>query len=151
MGKRGTKPTAIAVHQERGTLRNYHTDKGMQPRTIEEIPTPPPTLGEHAKHIWYNFLSSAVQINGYLANSEIPLVEIMCINFQIWYEAEEYLKVNGRTIINDKGMEIVNPMVRVGQGAFDNYFKLMREFGMTPTTRNGVSLIDVKQDDDWGI
>lgn len=149
MGKRGTKSTAVEIHKERGTYENSRHNKGLKTRSVDFIPTAPETLNEEGQRVWYEFFSYAIEIPGYLAKTEIGLVEQACRAWGEYRDLIKLIEIEGRIIINDKGMQIVNPHYRLYNEAQDRYYKIMRELGMTPTTRSGVTLMNDKPKDDF--
>ena len=149
MGKRGTKQTDIQVLKERGTYRADRHNKGVKSRSIDFIPTAPETLNEEGARVWYEFFSHAIEIEGYLAKTEIGLIELAC---QAWQEYRDLLKVvtlEGFVVESHNGIQMINPNHKLMTAAQDRYLKIMREMGMTPTTRSGVSLMQDKPKGDF--
>ena len=149
MGKRGTKPMTVDTQIARGTYRNDRHDKRVRARSLDSIPNHPEGLDKEGQIKWYDFLTYAVEIKGYIAPTELGLIEQMC---QAWQEWKKYVKIvdadGGGVILTDKGTPMLNPNYRVMESAHNRYFKIMREMGMTPTTRSGITLIsdDSKKD-----
>lgn len=149
MGKRGTKPTDVEIHKERGSFRNDRHEKGIKNRSVDFIPMPPDVLNAEGQRMWYEFFSYAAQIQGYLAKVEIGLVEQLCRAWGEYRDLIKIIEVEGRVIINDKGMQIVNPHYRLYNESQDRYYKIMRELGLTPTTRSGVILMKEEEKDEF--
>ena len=148
--KKGGKPTiSLSIHKERGTLRPSRHNKGVQSRSVDFIPTAPETLNEEGARVWYEFFSYAIEIEGYLAKTEIGLIELAC---QAWQEYRDLLKVvtmEGFVVESHNGIQMINPNHKLMTAAQDRYLKIMREMGMTPTTRSGVSLMQDKPKGDF--
>ena len=150
MGKRGAKPQAVEIKRERGVFRNNRDAKfEVVGRVLDTIPYPPEDMKEHGTKLWFDFFTYALEIKGYIATIEIRLVEKMCDAYQTWKASKLQLDEEGTTIMNDKGVMMINPAFKVQQTAFETYFKISKELGLTPSTRGGVQLIQQKKAGDF--
>ncbi len=142
MSKPGVKPISVEIQKARGTFRNDRHGKVVRARSLDSIPEHPDGLDKEGQIKWYDFLTYAVEIKGYIAPTELGLIEQMC---HAWQEWKKYVKIveedGGGVILTDKGTPMLNPNYRVMESAHNRYFKIMREMGMTPTTRSGITLI----------
>ena len=142
MGKRGVKPMSVELHKDRGTYEPCRHNKLVRARTLTTVPEHPEGLDKEGQIKWYDFLTYAKEIKGYIAPTELGLIEQMC---QAWQEWKKYVKIveedGGGVIKTEKGVPMLNPNYRVMESAHNRYFKIMREMGMTPTTRSGITLI----------
>lgn len=149
MGKRGTKTLPVELHKARRTYRPVRHSQKVKMQTVDSVPEPPETLNEDGRKIWIGFLSYASEVQGYIAKTELPLVEQMACAYQEWIEAERILKTEGRVVVGSHGGDIVSPWRQIAKMAHETYYKIMREFGATPTTRTGIKLIQMDTSEDF--
>jgi len=84
-----------------------------------------------------------------LARADFGLLAALCIEWEVYITAEQFLRENGRyyTVRDEDGkIKFANivPMETIKQRAFDKYAELCREFGLSPVARTRIA-VDKKE------
>lgn len=92
MGKRGPTPQPKALAVAKGVYQPVrHEDQigadGLE--FITSIPEPISEFNEIGARIWHGVCSRALNIKGWIAYTDLPLLESYCFNVQKMYELRE--------------------------------------------------------------
>ena len=151
MGTRGPvtqpKETAMLKGVYRPSRHGKIEDK-VSLEYLSAVPEPPENLNEHGAKFWFDILNQLLKVRGLVMIADLPTFQLMAYKFQVWNECAEKLKVQGMWIINDKGVQIENPVMATMEKAEKIFISLSREFGCTPSARNNlkVSTTEEKKD-----
>jgi len=72
---------------------------------------------------------------GLLAEMDRAVLEIYCVAYSRWIEAEKKLKTDGLTIETTNGNVTAHPLVGIANQAMDLMQKILIEFGMATHER----------------
>lgn len=139
-----------AVKKQRGSLKSIRVNKDAPDLpTLSGIPAPPgwmdkPAALEEWRTVW-------LALQGYNMLTEIDKNALA-----MYCDAmADFIGINAEvltyTITNDKGLIVVNPLLRAKRDAFDRAVSLGKEFGFTPVARTRVVVVkkdEGKSDDD---
>ena len=151
MGKRGPKPIPSATAKRRGTLRADR--RANEPAPPNEAPTKPTWVqGLAAKH--WRKIAPWLKESGLLTVLDTIALGLMCNALADYFEAGEVVESAAKendgvkfVSITDKGNVIQHPAVGVQNKAWERVVKLLREFGMTPSSRAGMAITNAKGED----
>jgi len=140
MRGRKPKPTHLKVLQ--GTSRKDRTNvdepKFMKPKVMR----PPPWLGAHGKKA-FKVLSKMLTEAGILRISDRMALEILCAKYGEFMEATAIIESEGSHYVMPSGQKRVHPAIKIRSDAQIQLRQFMTEFGLTPSSRSRVSVIDV--------
>ncbi|WP_282125642.1 phage terminase small subunit P27 family [Marinifilum flexuosum] len=131
---------SIEQHKADGTYRkDRHKNKIDQSGfRVNEIPGCE-DLPERAQDFFTEL--AALQIkSGQLTEVDIPALKILATSYSDYFDAVETLDIEG-LIVGDDSPKL-HPMNQVKKDAREFIFKLLREFGMTPTSRTRIISTD---------
>ena len=69
-----------------------------------------------------------------LNQMDVPALEIMCLEYQRYWEYESLIKKAG-AVQKLKDKPLVNPYIKLREKAFENFKELAMRFGLTPSDR----------------
>lgn len=139
MGKRGPKPTPTKILEARGSWR-AKTRKG-EPRLDVAVCACPDWVTGLAREYW-------PQVSGALASAGVT-TRLDAIELGLLVDAlAEYIDARtdvarrGYMVRSLKGNTVPNPMLHVMHHAREFCLKMLRENGMTPSSRTGIQVPD---------
>jgi P27 family predicted phage terminase small subunit len=143
MGKRGPNKLPAELKIARGTLRQHrdgHPDD-MPVKKIEpdSIPTAPEGLAEFGKSIWYSVLEEYSDKGVFAEKLDLPMFEKYCFMMEEMRRLEAELKVEGY-LSQGAYSEVENPKFKVYNKLFDQAFKISKEYGFTPASRQNIRI-----------
>ena len=131
------KPTSQKIIQ--GTFRKDRAPKNESNPEKSNRKNPPWWMrGYTARHAWRQ-LSRYLKENGLLTNLDEIALEMLVTAYSKWREAREKAKIG--TYKTETGYHRLNPMLKVEKMYRDQLLSMMREFGMTPSSRAGIDLV----------
>jgi len=138
MGERGpaAKPTALKKLQ--GNPGKRALGKG-EPQPDNTKPRAPKWLTKEAKKMW-DSLSSKLHACGLLTSIDGLALALLCENYATWRDAKDLVDVEGYFCRSDSGNLYQHPAVGAMNTAQKNLVGLMREFGLTPSSRGSIKL-----------
>jgi phage terminase small subunit len=148
------QPKAIA--KIKGTyqpVRYENTVPDSKVSFVNTIPEPPIILtSEKAKEYWYAVLSEASNIYGWIAKVDLALFTNLCVTYGLLCSAQEKVQdcqYNGFVDENDHGTTSVSAVLKSYITLSDQFTKLSKEFGITPSARGSLKLTpqEVKTND----
>lgn len=140
---RPKKPTNLKILQ--GTYRKSRANKN-EPKPEIDIPEPPAFLTDRALEEW-NRVAPELKNLALLSRIDCMALAGYCAAVSRLWLAEERLKTEGLTVINERGKTIKNPLVDVANAAAKQISMFASQFGMSPSTRGNVQA--EKPDDDY--
>lgn len=152
MKKNGPAPMPKAVAKLKGNYRPSRYDDKIEPtretNLLTTIPQPPDRLDDEGSRFWIAILSDAVQMDGYLSRWDLFMFEELCYNYQTMIAAKKDIEINGNTTITPTGVRVHSIGYRTYKESSKDFIQLCREFGLSPSSRTGVSLITKSLDND---
>lgn len=146
---KGRKPIPKEIAKIRGYYRpNRHKDilavSGID-FVYGGIPEPPTNMRNYATKIWYEQLSQASKIDGYLAEIDLPLFEMYCNVYADLMETKDILKKEPMQYKDANGVIRVNPLYNIQMALSKEFTTLSNEFGFSPSARTRIKLQPTKQ------
>lgn len=146
------KPTAIK--ELHGTKRKDRTVPNEWKPTGAVTFAAPTELNEWGVAMW-NELMQEFQNVKLLSRVDYSALVVLCNEYGTYMEADDLIKAQGLQIevaVYDKNGQVVgsrtekNPMISVRNESARNFANLMREFGLTPSSRTKISAEPVKHE-----
>lgn len=137
MGKRGPKPTPIAVLETRGSRRAK--DRKAAPRPEACVLECPAWVSESALEYWPEI---AEQLNqeGISTALDAEVMGLLVDALAEYVEARRESELRGPVETTSNGNVIQSPWVSIMHNAADRTLKLLRELGKTPSARSGLEI-----------
>lgn len=133
---RPRKPTNLKILQ--GTYRPDRANPN-EPKPDICIPDAPEFLSDRALQEWQRIAPALAEM-GLLSQLDKMALAAYCSAVARLWQAEEQLKIEGVTVTNERGRRIKNPLVDVANAASKQISLFASQFGMSPSTRSGVSV-----------
>ncbi len=108
------------------------------PEVATEVPKPPYHLCKSAKNHW-NKTAPAIHAIGLLTKADEASFAMYCEAHARWVNAKMMIKRKGLIIKTRNGYPVQSPYLGIANTAFDQMRKMMGEFGMTPSSRAGMT------------
>lgn len=139
------QPKAIAILKGTDRKDRYEeTIPDSQVGFVSTIIEPPSILtSEHAKQYWVSVLSEAQHIYGWIAKIDLGLFTNLCVTYGMLCEAQikvQECQYNGFVDESDKGTRSVSATLKAYIALSDQFLKLSKEFGITPSARGSLKL-----------
>jgi P27 family predicted phage terminase small subunit len=110
------------------------------------IPDAPDFLSKPAQNEWRRAAAELYPV-GLLTKVSIPALEMYCMEYAVWFEAQENLQKHGFLMKSPTGFPMQSPYLAIMNRAMVESRKWMQEFGATPSSQARVSVKPVKKDD----
>lgn len=139
MGKRGPKPKPTALRVFEGTRIHRPTDRTGEPTPLvsDSVPESPDWLGEHGKAEWSRMVPILHSI-GCFTESDWLAFSHLCGASDRFHAARQDVAETGMFHETENGRAI-NPAMKVMKEASDQIVKIGNMFGMSPSSRVGLS------------
>jgi P27 family predicted phage terminase small subunit len=134
---RGRKPKPTEVKRRAGNPGKRKLNDAEPQFTAAIATQPPPFLATAAKEVWA-VLAVELERSGVLKAVDLGTLAMYCQAYARWKDAEAAIASAGILTTNDKGVEIVNPAVRVSDMSVKQMVRLASELGITPASRSKV-------------
>lgn len=151
MGQRGPKPKPSAQQKREGT---YRADRRRgEPEAEASLPPVPEWLDEQSRRYWSELGPWLVEA-GLLTRLDQTALALLCRSLTDYLQACEVIEAaataSGTKFVayTESGNVIQHPAVGVANRAWERLVKLLREFGMTPSSRAGLHLPAPEKEDD---
>ena len=148
-----SKPTELKKLQ--GTYRPSR-DKNPTLKPTQEVSLSAPSdLNEWGQKLWEEIMSEYGKV-GLITRVDLGSFYNLCSWYGVYRQAEDLVNARGleveEEVYSAKGelvgtKTVVNPMINVMDKAQKNYLALAKEFGVTPSSRAGLSFEPKKQVD----
>ena len=133
MGKRGPQPKPQALKHLHGTHRPDR-DSGLDNVLDQRKPYCPAWLDGSAKAEWKRIATPLHDV-GLLKYVDRAALAAYCTAYSRWEKAEKLIQKSGLLMKTQKGNIIQNPAVGTANVAMRQMMKILKEFGMTPSSR----------------
>lgn len=131
---RKPKPTAIKLLEGNPGKRKLNE---REPKPETGMPTCPDWLDKDAKTEWKRLAKTLHQM-GVLSTTDRAVFAKYCQGWALWKAAKLHLDEEGRVIINDKDVPVLNPWVNVEEKAVKQMSQAASEIGLTPSSRSRI-------------
>lgn len=137
-------PTNLKVL--RGTAQPCRmNDKEPKPDTDVSMPG---GLTKEEKQHWQQ-IAGHLQEAGVLTVMDVQALKLYCRIYAKWHESNEKLDEYGPVIKTKTGHPALSPYFKISQKYLDQLLTILREFGMTPSSRTKIHASSDKPDDDY--
>ena len=148
LGKRGPAPKPSAL-KSLGPRKHSKQNK-KEPKPETSVPSCPNWLDRRAK--WaFKELSKVLSDIHVLTVADRMALEILCDAYSEYREARQFIFDNGftYTTITQAGDKMVRPypQVAISQNAWRRVSDMLKQFGLTPSARNGVEALKPEEED----
>lgn len=151
MGQRGPKSKPSAQQQRAGT---YRADRRRgEPQAPAEVPPVPEWLDADSRRYWSE-LAPWLERANLLTRLDQAALALLCQSLSDYLAARAVVDAAAEQTgtrfvsVTDAGNVIQHPAVGVLNRAWERVVKLLREFGMTPSSRAGLHLPEAESEDD---
>lgn len=136
MGLRGPAPKPTAVRKWEGNLgkRPYNS---FEPRPRVIVPQCPKHLDAEAKQLWRK-LTPILQRMRVLTEADGVALGNLCDSYSTMIQARRRLRETGMLLKTPSGYVQQNPLLNIANAAMETVNKLLREFGLTPSSRSRI-------------
>lgn len=128
------KPTAIKILEGNPGKRKLNEN---EPKPETGMPTCPDWLDNDAKTEWKRLAKTMHQM-GVLSTTDRAMFAKYCQGWSMWKAAKLKLDEEGRVVINDKGVPVLNPWVSAEEKAVKQMSQAAAELGLTPSSRSRI-------------
>ena len=140
-------PTALRIIQGNPSKRPLPENE-PQPTVKDKPPTPPRHLPPAAKKHW-RAIAKHLHQAGVLTVMDEDALAGYCNAYAQWIEANKEIESGGMVIKSDLGIPSLNPYLRISNDAFKQMTIMLREFGMTPSSRTRVTVAKKQTKSEW--
>lgn len=134
---KGRKPKPTALKRLAGNPGKRPLNDNEPEFTLITDIEPPTWLSDKAIIMWETVMPELLR-NKVLTVADIHNVEVFCMAYNRWRQAEDDIKVNGVTITNES-TTIKNPAVTVVNEATNQMMKFGALLGLDPSSRQRLS------------
>ena len=141
---KGRKKIPTKLKELRGTTRSDRmVENEMVVSLVSEIPNPPEWLSSIGQNEWTK-VCSELYGKKMLHHIDLRLIESYCNAMSLHIETEMMLREKGRIQVYKNTDGTVKhaqsvPFQKIANDALDRALKIAREFGLTPSSRTGIS------------
>lgn len=148
---RKPKPTALKVVGGNPGKRKLPTDEPKPPK-LKANAKPPAGMTKEARKAWPRVIKILVNMKVFTM-ADTDAVRMYCENFARWEIAtKEIATRSGMVELHPtSGALVVSPYHKIAKECEANMFKIMTEFGMTPSSRTRVKIEKPPGEDDDGF
>jgi P27 family predicted phage terminase small subunit len=133
---RKPKPTALKRLEGNPGLRPLNE---REPRPRLSLSRCPPHVQGVARREWHRIGRILLRL-GLLTEADKTALEIYCLTYQHWVEAEQMIAKTHLVIKGNKQPLILNPFFIASQRLAAQLQAIMVEFGLTPSSRSRLSV-----------
>ena len=139
-----TKRLPTELKKQRGTLRADRTNPN-EPKLPSVIPATPTWLSETGQKAFIE-LGELLHDMSVLTQADSMALELLCDAYSEYKQAKEVVNTLGATqdVTSREGntKSILRPEVQIANQSFVRVFQLLKEFGLTPSSRAKVNAIE---------
>ena len=136
MKGRKPKPRSLKLMAGNPGKRPIRDD---EPDPALAIPPCPDYISDAAKDEWRRMAARLYDL-GLLTEIDGPALAMYCTAWARWVRAEGMVEEKGELLVTKKKNLIQNPYRAVANKAFDQMYKMLVEFGLTPSARSRVKV-----------
>lgn len=147
MGERGPAKKPAATHKRNGTFREDRHGGAQLP---VKLPAPPRDMTKEAKKHW-RAIGKQLERAGYVSEIDSVALRGLCEFFERYLQAKSHIDEHGLTVTHyfkDGQKEVANPSVAIAKESWGEVVKLLKQFGMTPSSRTGLPVAESAAADD---
>ncbi len=137
MAKRGPKPAPISLKLASGTRADRLNHAAPTPAAT--APEPPAELSELAAAEWARILPILLRMR-VATEADGAALALYCETFATWVKTGQRLRREGMIVLSAAGTAKTNPLYAVHAQARSDMLRILAEFGLTPSSRNRVSV-----------
>lgn len=143
MGKRGPpkKPTALRLIQ-RGNPRQRRLAESEPTRLLVDASKSPPHLRGRVERATWRRVAPQLAALRILGESDVEMLVLYCETYARYKLALAEVARDGLSVIGSRGGRIKHPSLRAGEEALVQMRQMLAQFGMSPSSRAGVSRLD---------
>lgn len=148
MGERGPAKKPAQLHEDNGT---YRDDRHGGPSLPCIVPLMPPDMEPAAQAAWGQ-ITQKLLLAGLVAELDQHAVRLLCESWATYLEARGLCRSEGLTLKSTKETKngnhettIVNPAYRIAAESWKQVVVLLKQFGMTPSSRTGIDFTSAKE------
>jgi len=108
-----------------------------EPKAKTKKPRAPSYMTDEAKRHW-RLMSRKLHGVKLLTELDVDALAMYCEAWAEWRMAMDALAEHGPIITTPKGYPVQSPYLQIANRAFDKMYKLLAEFGLTPSSRTRV-------------
>lgn len=144
---RGRKPIPNQLKRLRGTDQPIRMRNELNIEKINKIPVPPKYFNKAARKIYKTVGDTLVSL-GILTEIDFPAFVAMCEEYGTYYELTIELKtVPMRAKMAKDAERVYRRMKTARNEAWEKFYKLSSDFGLTPVARLRFMVKDEKRDE----
>lgn len=148
MGKRGPKPTPTAIKKARGNPGKRPLN-ALEPQPEGKLPACPAHLKGEARKAWLRF-AKVLTDSGIATLADATALELLCASFALYLDALAKVQEFGPVWLEKGDSKIpkfaYSPHWSVMNREWKKLVAMLREFGMTPSSRSGVMRVTPVKD-----
>ena len=141
------KPTALRIIQGNPGKRPLPENE-PQPTVKDKPPTPPRHLPAAAKKHW-RAIAKHLHQAGVLTVMDEDALATYCNAYAQWVDANQQIQTEGMIIKSELGIQSLSPYLKISNEAFKQMAIMLREFGMTPSSRTRVTVAKKPTKSEW--
>jgi P27 family predicted phage terminase small subunit len=135
---RGRKKTPTVLHIARGNPGKRPLND-LEPTPEVSIPDCPDHLDELAKKEW-DWIATALEKEGLLTYIDKAALAMYCQSYARWSRAEQEIQNGAYFVKGAAGGPVTNPWLAIANRSMDQCHRLLREFGLSPTSRASLKI-----------
>lgn len=145
----GRKPVPTHLKAVKGTLQPCRTNT-KEPQPAADAIDPPPGMSKLALAHWQT-VSRHLQAARILTNIDTTALMLYCETYATWRDATDQINKYGSVVAGKDEYPIRSPYLLVAQKSFEQMKSMMTEFGMTPSSRTRIKVVEpeAKTNDPW--
>jgi P27 family predicted phage terminase small subunit len=113
------------------------------------IPSAPSLLDAEAKREWRRISVVLAKLE-LLTEIDRAALAMYCTAYSRWWAAEKKVREHGQIMKGKSGALFQNPYLGIANRAFTQMHKMLVEFGMTPSARAKLNVLDKAAGDELG-
>ena len=140
MGKRGPQPIPTETLNRRGSWRGKTKERENEIKlpAIPEAPEPPSWISDEGRALWPD-IAPRIHRYGLMRDVDAEVCALLCDAIVLYRRARDH-QLSGMPVTFKDGQPKRNPMVGILREAEADVIRLMRELGMSPAARVGLTI-----------
>ena len=140
-------PTNLKVLRGTAQPCRINDKEPKAPKSKVKMPT---GLSQEEKKHWKS-VAADLEAAGILTVLDVQALRLYCRTYTQWHKANEKLDEFGSVIKGSHGTPTLSPYFKVSRTCMDQMLALLREFGMTPSSRTRIRSETDKPEDDFEV
>ncbi len=136
----GRRPTPKNLVLLRGNPGRRPVAKDIPDPPVVQVPEPPELLSMQAREHWPEFAELLSKMH-VLSGADLPALCMLCESYSIYWEAMAGVRQYGIMSITPNNYVQRSEYLNTAFKALDECFKIMSEFGLTPSSRTKVRML----------